>query len=77
MFSGVIERENTLELVLKMLKVFMYLYEMLCTIWHHLYNLKNVKNAHGEVSLLIKLQVLTCNFAESNTPPWVFLTFFK
>ena len=20
---------------------------------------------------------LTCNFAKSNTPPWVFLTFFK
>ena len=27
---------------------------MLCTIWYHLYNLKNVKNTHGEVLLLGK-----------------------
>ena len=40
-------------------------------IWHHLYNLKNVKNTHGGVLLLVKLQ------AESSTPPWVFSTFFK
>ena len=25
----------------------------LCTIWHHLYNLKNVKNTHGGVLLLV------------------------
>ena len=25
-------------------------------IWYNLYNLKNVKNAHGEVLLLVKLQ---------------------
>ena len=31
---------------------------MLCAIWHHLYNLKNVKNTHGGVLLLIKLQAL-------------------
>ena len=29
---------------------------MLCAIWYHLYNLKNVKNTHGGVLLLIKLQ---------------------
>ena len=29
---------------------------MLCTIWYHLYNLKNVKNTHGGVLLLVKLQ---------------------
>ena len=27
---------------------------MRCAIWYHLYNLKNVKNIHGEVSLLRK-----------------------
>ena len=27
--------------------------------------------------LLVKLQVLACNFTNSNTRPWVFLTFFK
>ena len=25
-------------------------------IWYHLYNLKNVKNTHGGVLLLVKLQ---------------------
>ena len=38
-----------------------------CAIWYHLYNLKSVKNNHGEAY----------NFTKSNTPPWVFLTFFK
>ena len=33
-------------------------YVMLCAIWYHLYNLKNVKNTHGEVLLLVKLQFL-------------------
>ena len=27
-----------------------------CAIWYHLYNSKNVKNAHGGVLLLVKLQ---------------------
>ena len=27
-----------------------------CVIWYYLYNLKNVKNTHGEVLLLVKLQ---------------------
>ena len=31
-------------------------YEMLCVIWYHLYNLKNIKNTHGGVLLLVKLQ---------------------
>ena len=29
---------------------------MHCAIWYHLYNLKNVKNTHGGVLILIKLQ---------------------
>ena len=41
-------------------------------------NLKNVKNTHGRVLLLVKLQAESCNFtAKSNTPPWVFFTFLK
>ena len=40
-----------------------YLIEMLCTTWYHLYNLINVKNTHA------------CNFTKINTPPWVFFTF--
>ena len=29
---------------------------MRCAIWYQLYSLKNVKNAHGRVLLLVKLQ---------------------
>ena len=42
-------------------------------IWCYLYNLKNVKNTHGRVLLLVKLQA----FTESDTSPWVFFRFFK
>ena len=31
---------------------------MLCAIWCHLYNLKNVKITHGGVLILVKLQAL-------------------
>ena len=50
---------------------------MRCAIWYHLYNLKYVKNTHGGVLILVKLQALACNFTKSNTPPLVFFTFFK
>ena len=33
-----------------------YLYVMHCAIWYHLYNFKNVKNTHGGVLILVKLQ---------------------
>ena len=46
-------------------------------IWCHMYNLKNVENTHGVVLLLVKLQASACNFNKSNTPPWLFFTFFK
>ena len=49
---------------------------MICVIWYHLYNLKNVKNTHGGVLLLVKLPAV-CNFTKNNTPPSVFFTFFK
>ena len=32
-------------------------YLMFCAIWYHLHNLKNVKNTHGGVLLLVKLKV--------------------
>ena len=47
----------------------------LCTIWYHVYDLKNVKNTHGGVLLLVKFQAEVCNFAKSNIPPWVFSSF--
>ena len=40
---------------------------MLFAIWHHLCDLKNVEITHAEA----------CNITKSNTPPWVFFTFFK
>ena len=48
-----------------------------CAIRYYLYNLKNVKNTHGGVLILVKLQAEACNFTKINTPPWVFFTFFK
>ena len=37
-------------------------------------NVKNVKNTHGGVLHLVKLNI---TFTKSSTPPWVFFTFFK
>ena len=37
-------------------KIISRLYVMLCAIWYHFYNLRNVKNIHGRVLLLVKLQ---------------------
>ena len=50
---------------------------MRCAIWYHLCSLKNMKNTHGGVLILVKLQPLACNFTKINTPLWVFFTFFK
>ena len=50
---------------------------MLFVIWYQLYDLKDVKNTHGGVFLLVKLEAEAYNFTtKSNTPPWVFFTFF-
>ena len=48
-----------------------------CAIWYHLYELKNVKNTHGGVLILVKFQASACNFTKINIPPWVFFAFFK
>ena len=40
------------------LKVKSYIFETFCAIWCYLYNLKSVKNTHGGVLLLVKLQAL-------------------
>ena len=53
-----------------------YVAQMLCAIWYHLYNLKNVKNAYGGVLALVKLQVSAQNSPKSNIPS-AFFTFFK
>ena len=33
-------------------------YVMVCAFWYHFYNSKNVKNIHGGVLFLVKLQAL-------------------
>ena len=48
-----------------------------CAIWYYLWKLKSVKNTHGGLLILVKLQVEACNFTKTNTPPWVFFTFSK
>ena len=53
------------------------IFVMLCAIWYHLHNLKNVKNTDGRVFLLAKLDASACNFTKSITPPCVLFTFFK
>ena len=50
---------------------------MRCAIWYHLCNSKNVKNTHGEVLLLEKLQAKSLNFTKSSTTLWVFFKFLK
>ena len=35
-----------------------------CGIWHHLYNLKNVKNTHGGVLLLVKLKAKVSKWSQ-------------
>ena len=35
---------------------------MRCAIWYHLYNLKNLKNTHEGVLLLVKLQAKNLQF---------------
>ena len=37
-----------------------------CVIWNHLHNLKNVKNIHGGVLLLVKLQAKSQKWVKSN-----------
>ena len=56
---------------------YLLLHGTLCAICYHLYNLKNGKNTHEGVILLVKMQAEASNFIKSNIPPWVFFTFFK
>ena len=54
-----------------------WLYEMPCATWCDLHYLKNVKNSHGGVLLLVILQAKACNFTTTNTPCLVLSMFFK
>ena len=48
---------------------------MRCAIWYHLYNLKNVKNTHGGVLLLVKLQALSHSFRDTHREFWQYLEY--
>ena len=50
-----------------------YKHVMLCVIWYHLHNLKNVKNINGGVLLFVMLQ----GFTKNKIPPGVSLQVFK
>ena len=54
---------------------------LICDVFRNLVpfaQFKNLKNTHGRVSILVKLQeCLACNFTKINTLPWVFFTFLK
>ena len=39
-------------------------YVVCCASWYHLYNFKNLKNTHGGVLILVKLQAEACNFTK-------------
>ena len=45
-------------LTLRVFSVNSFKYVILCAIWYHLYNLKNMKSTHGGVILLLELQAL-------------------
>ena len=72
-----VEEENYLKGNMKYYICRLPPYVMRCAIWCHLYNLKNVKNTHGGVLILVKLQASPCIFTKIITPPWVFFTLFK
>ena len=40
-------------------------------IWYHLYNLRNVKNTHGGVLMLLELQAKPATLPKTNNPSWV------
>ena len=50
---------------------------MLCAIWFHIFNLKNVKNTPKGVLHLVKFWAEAWNFTRSVTPPWVLSMLFK
>ena len=55
----------------------LYPFVIRCAIWYYLHNFKNVKTPTEEC-YLVKLQAKsTKSFTKSNTPSWVFFTFFK
>ena len=50
-------------------------YVMLCVFGTICCNLKNVKNTHGGVLLLVNIQAESCAFTKSNSPPRVLHVF--
>ena len=49
---------------------------MRCAIWYHLRNLKNVKK-YPKRGTTVMLEASACDFIKSNTPLWMFFTFFN
>ena len=50
---------------------------MCCAIWYHLYNLKNVKNTHGGVLILVKLQAGIMGYVQTVSAMLQFIFLYK
>ena len=57
---------NLLASEMKSLLSISLLHVVRCAIWYHVHNLNKVKNTHGGVLLLVKLQTEACNVTKIN-----------
>ena len=55
-FLGFFEKQTCLNHEYFIIKKYLRRYVVSCAIWYHLHNLKNIKNTHGGVLILVKLQ---------------------
>ena len=62
------ERGNEKSLILDTIFENLATFMMRCAIWYHLYNFENVKNTHGGVLILVKLEAPASNFTKITTP---------
>ena len=56
------KKKNCIRFFILAVVVVSFTYAMLCAIWYHLYNFKNMKNTRAGVLLLVKLQAFSCYF---------------
>ena len=63
------------ELVVREKSAWYVFTDCICDVLRDLVHLKNLKNVKKPMVALYFYE--TCNFTKSNTPPWVFFTYFK
>ena len=57
--GGLWKVTQTVIALLNVVETYSLTYVMCLAIWYHLHNFKNVKNTHGGVLLLVKLQTFS------------------